>query len=145
MVSGVSDFFQISRASRSEFATRLLPGQDNPAPSSPVAGASWFVVSCGVRLSEVGLSEIRKPQVGGPQKPTAGGNTLTNYHKDRASSLNQREQRSCSMLRWRYAPAVGVNTITVFSESFLNCNWQSRTLPGARLSVCQGEAHTRRR
>ena len=32
-VSGVSDFFQISRASRSEFATRLLPGQDKPAPS----------------------------------------------------------------------------------------------------------------
>ena len=33
MVSGVSDFFQISRASRSEFATRLLPGHDKPAPS----------------------------------------------------------------------------------------------------------------
>jgi len=106
--------------------------------------ASSVVFSCGVRLSQVELSEIRKPQVGGPQKPTAGGNTLTNYHKDRASSLNQREQRSCSMLRWRYAPAVGVNTITVFSESFLNCNWQSRTLPGARLSVCQGEAHTKK-
>jgi hypothetical protein len=28
-----------------------------------MSGASWFVVSCGVRLSEVGLSEIRKPQV----------------------------------------------------------------------------------
>jgi hypothetical protein len=44
-------------------ATTLLPGQDNPAPSSPMSGASCFVVSCGVRLSEVGLSEFRKPQV----------------------------------------------------------------------------------
>ena len=30
---------------------------------SPMSGASWFVVSCGDRLSEVGLSEIRKPQI----------------------------------------------------------------------------------
>jgi|SRR5215469_8137206 len=45
-------------------ATTLLPRQDNPAPSDPVSGASSFVVSCGVRLSEVGLAEIRKPQVG---------------------------------------------------------------------------------
>ena len=28
-----------------------------------MSGASWFVGSCWVRLSEVGLSEIRKPQV----------------------------------------------------------------------------------
>jgi len=28
-----------------------------------MSGASSFVVSCGLRLSEVGLSEIRKPQV----------------------------------------------------------------------------------
>ena len=34
-----------------------------PAPSPSISGASGFVVSCGVRLSEVGLSEIRKPQV----------------------------------------------------------------------------------
>lgn len=44
-------------------ATALLPGQDNPAPSAPMSGASWFVVSCGFRLSEVGFEEIRKPQV----------------------------------------------------------------------------------
>jgi hypothetical protein len=49
--------------SSSASATTLLPGQDKPAPSAPMSGASWFVVSCGVRLSEVGLSEIRKPQV----------------------------------------------------------------------------------
>ena len=48
--------------SSSSSATTLLPGQDKPAPSAPMSGASWFVVSCGVRLSEVGLSEIRKPQ-----------------------------------------------------------------------------------
>ena len=44
-------------------ATTLLPGQDNSAPSSPMSGAPWFVVSGGVRLSEVGFAEIRKPQV----------------------------------------------------------------------------------
>ena len=49
--------------SSSSSATTLLPGQDKPAPSVPLSGASWFVVSCGVGLSEVGLSEIRKPQV----------------------------------------------------------------------------------
>ena len=49
--------------SSSSSATTLLPGQDKPAPSAPMSGASWFVVSCGVRLSEVGLSEIRKLQV----------------------------------------------------------------------------------
>ncbi len=31
--------------------------------TSPMVRVSWPVVSCGVRLSEVGLSEIRKPQV----------------------------------------------------------------------------------
>src|SRR6476661_2511915 len=41
----------------------LLPGQDNSAPPSPMSGASGFVASCGFRLSEVGLSEFRKPQV----------------------------------------------------------------------------------
>jgi len=45
------------------FATTLGPGQDKSAPSAPISGASWFVVSCGVRLSEVGLSGFRKPQV----------------------------------------------------------------------------------
>ena len=44
-------------------ATTLLPGQDKLAPSAPLSGASWLVVSCGVRLSEVVLSEFRKPQV----------------------------------------------------------------------------------
>ena len=35
-------------------ATTLLPGQDKLAPSIPMSGAAWFVVSCGFRLSEVG-------------------------------------------------------------------------------------------
>ena len=52
-------------------ATTLLPEQDKPAPFAPTSGVTWFVVSCGVRLSEVGLSEIRKPQVGG-SSPLAG-------------------------------------------------------------------------
>ena len=46
-------------------ATTLLPGQDKLAPSSPLSEESSFVVSCGVRLSEVGLETICKPQVGG--------------------------------------------------------------------------------
>lgn len=33
----------------------LLPGQDKPAPSGPMSGASWFVTLLGVRLPEVGL------------------------------------------------------------------------------------------
>ena len=41
----------------------LLPGQDKPAPSVPISGPSWFVVSCGVRLSVCGLDEIRQMQV----------------------------------------------------------------------------------
>jgi hypothetical protein len=44
-------------------ATTLLPGQDNSGPSAPTLGAFSFVVSRGVRLSEVGFSEFRKPQV----------------------------------------------------------------------------------
>jgi hypothetical protein len=56
-------------------ATTLLPGQDKPAPSAPMSGASWFVVSCGVRLSEVGLSEIRKLQV-----RAIGANLVPKYH-----------------------------------------------------------------
>ncbi len=44
-------------------ATVVLPGQDKSVPPSPMSGASQFVVSCEVRLSEVGLLEIRKPQV----------------------------------------------------------------------------------
>src|SRR5215471_14163564 len=46
-------------------ATSLLPGQDNLATSAPMSGVSWFVVSCGVRLSEVGVETIPKPQVAG--------------------------------------------------------------------------------
>ena len=53
----------ISTPSLFEPDTTLLPGQDNPAPSGPMSRPSCFLVSCGVRLSEVGLSEIRKPQV----------------------------------------------------------------------------------
>ena len=44
-------------------ATTLLPGQDKTARSSPLFGVSWCVVSCGVRLSVVGVAELRKPQV----------------------------------------------------------------------------------
>ena len=40
------------------FATMLLPGQDNSAPSSPILKTASFVVSCGFRLSEVGFREI---------------------------------------------------------------------------------------
>ena len=47
----------------SSSATTLLPGQDNSAPSSPMSGASCFAVSYGFKLSEVGVSEFRKPQV----------------------------------------------------------------------------------
>src|SRR5207244_6741023 len=49
--------------SYSRSATTLLPGQDKSVPSGPMSGASWFVVSCGVRLSVCGSGEIRKPQV----------------------------------------------------------------------------------
>ena len=49
--------------SPSESATTLLPGQDKLAPSGSMSGEPCVVVSCGVRVSEVGLSEIRKPQV----------------------------------------------------------------------------------
>jgi hypothetical protein len=42
----------------------LLPRQDKPVPTRPMSGANCSVVSCGVRLSEVGVSEIRKPQGG---------------------------------------------------------------------------------
>jgi len=38
-----------------------------------MSGASGLVVSCGVRLAEVGFSEIRKPQVEQVWKPQAGG------------------------------------------------------------------------
>jgi hypothetical protein len=47
----------------SQSATTLLPGQDNSGPSRPMSGASYFVVLGGFRLSEVGFSEFRKPQV----------------------------------------------------------------------------------
>jgi hypothetical protein len=52
----IHDFLLSSSAS----ATRT--GQTSR--SAPMSGAPWFVVSCGVRLSEVGLSEIHKTQVG---------------------------------------------------------------------------------
>ena len=44
-------------------ATPLLPGQDKLAPSGPMSGESWFVVSGGVRLSEVVPGVIPKPRV----------------------------------------------------------------------------------
>jgi hypothetical protein len=60
-------FFSLTDKSEEVFtissATALLLGQNKPAPSRPLSGASCIVVSCGFRLSEVGLSEIRKPQV----------------------------------------------------------------------------------
>jgi hypothetical protein len=51
----------------------LLPGQDKPAPSALTSGTSSFVVSCEVTLSEVGLGEIRKPQVEQVWEPQTGG------------------------------------------------------------------------
>jgi len=57
----------------SSSATTLLPGQDNPAPSGPMSRASCVMVSYGVRLSVVWLSEIRKPQVEQVRKPQTGG------------------------------------------------------------------------
>src|SRR5688572_4971415 len=51
-------------------ATTLLPRQDNQdnlAPSWP-SEHSWFVVSCGVRLSEVGFLGFRKPRSCGIHK-----------------------------------------------------------------------------
>jgi hypothetical protein len=60
-------FFSFTDKSEEVFtissATALLPGQDKASPSRPLSGASCIVVSCGFRLSEVGLSEFRKPQV----------------------------------------------------------------------------------
>src|ERR1041385_22313 len=49
--------------SSSSSATTLLPGQGKSSPSAPMSRASWLVVSCGDRLSDIGLSEIRKTQV----------------------------------------------------------------------------------
>ena len=40
-----------------------------------MSGPSFFVVSCGLRLSEVGFWEIRKPQVAG-SIPVAGYSTF---------------------------------------------------------------------
>jgi len=51
--------FQLTRSRHHH----LLPGQDKLARSRPMSGESWFVVSCGLRLSEVVLGVIRKPQV----------------------------------------------------------------------------------
>jgi len=63
---------KISRPSRTRAtclagysATTLLPEQDKPAPSGPMSGVSWFAVSCGVRLSEVGVETFPKPRVAG--------------------------------------------------------------------------------
>jgi len=39
-------------------AAKLLPGQDKPKPSGPISRSASFIVSCGVRLSEVVLCEI---------------------------------------------------------------------------------------
>jgi len=59
-------------------ATTLLPWQDNPAPSRAMSAASGFVVSCEVILSEVGICEIRKPQVAG-SIPVAGSRLRSNW------------------------------------------------------------------
>ena len=37
-----------------------------------MSGAGWYMVSCEVRLSEVGFSEFRKPQVSGVHKTVKG-------------------------------------------------------------------------
>jgi len=73
----------MARLDRRTFIAFLLPRcyQDNSPPSAPMSGASWFVVSCGVRLSEVGLSEIRKPQV--------------RFLNHQSNPLNLKTQRGC--------------------------------------------------
>ena len=58
-------------SSASVSATTLLPGEENSAPSGPMSGTTGFVVSCRVRLCEVGGLEIRKPQVA-PSNGIAG-------------------------------------------------------------------------
>ena len=65
MVSCTATAQKSSHFSTLRFATTLLPAQDNSASSIPMSRVSCFVVSCGVRLSEVGFSECRKPQVAG--------------------------------------------------------------------------------
>ena len=73
----------------SSSATTLLPGQDNPAPSVSMSGVSWFVVSCGVRLSEVGVEAIPKPRVTVDSilAPIWCQNTLT-HHDSRARTTS---------------------------------------------------------
>ena len=61
------------RATKSILATTLLPGQGETARSGPMSGASWFVVSCGGRLSVAGFTELRKPQVERVWEPQTGG------------------------------------------------------------------------
>ncbi len=66
-------------------ATTLLPGQDKLAPFCPMSGESCFVVSCGVRLSELGSGTVRKPQVA--RSIRVAGSTL---HKTTSSKLGVR-------------------------------------------------------
>ena len=78
MVSGPGGVFEAHSFS-SVSATALLPVQDKLARSGAISRASCFLVSCGLTLSEVGLSGIRKPQVGG-SIPLAGSILFNHSH-----------------------------------------------------------------
>jgi hypothetical protein len=83
ILSVEEETFNYFLLSSSSSATTLLPGQDKPTPSGPMSGAFWFVVSCGARLSEVGLSEIRKPQarvLASLNIPGAGAKLVPKHH-----------------------------------------------------------------
>jgi hypothetical protein len=70
-------------------ATTVRPGQDKLAPSRLILRESWFVVSCGVRLSGVGSAEVRKPQV------TQWAMTGRLLHRKRSRTLRQRPWPEC--------------------------------------------------
>ena len=95
-------------------ATTLLPGQDKLAPSSPLSEGSSFVVSCGVRLSEVGLETFCKPQVGGSiplasSTTSADDSTLGVFQNQVPSRLISVHppRYPFALLEWRDVPCDG--------------------------------------
>jgi hypothetical protein len=82
----------------SSSATTVLPGQDKLAPSAPISVGLGFVVYCGVRLSEVGFGEIRKPQVAG-SIPVAGSIILQRL--PRATRITQLVLQDMAQLDFR--------------------------------------------
>jgi hypothetical protein len=81
---------------------------------------SWFVVSCGVRLSEVGFAEFRKPQVAGSIQ-VAGSRLQGNWSRteDRACGDDVDRAFECSVAS-RLFSEVGVDVeerIDAFEQS----------------------------